>query len=158
MMQTKVVLHKPEGFRNYLGADGQESVDLEGEVNSLQIKEEEPAFPQEHMGDEQLPIKKEEDHFTWLQGESLKDDLGVSSEGAEPANDSWPQIKEEEPEFSQQCKREEQPPIKNGECVKWSTGDSFKSEDDLGVANRGAENETDGTNGGARRLGAQPAV
>ncbi|XP_077444722.1 uncharacterized protein LOC144065606 [Stigmatopora argus] len=155
--------YRLEGFRNDLGADGQESVDLEGEVEFVKreyvlgvanggskppntttwplIKEEEPEFPQQQMGDEQFPIKKEEDHFTWLPGESVKRDfLGVASEGVEPEKASaWPQIKEEEPEFSQQCKREEQPPIKNEECVKWSTGEPFKSEDDQGVANRGAE-------------------
>ncbi|XP_077445235.1 uncharacterized protein LOC144065887 isoform X4 [Stigmatopora argus] len=106
------------------------------------INEEEPEFPQQQMGDEQLPIKKEEDHFTWSLGEFVKreDVLGVASGRAEPVNASgWPQIKEQEPEFPQQCKREEQPPIKNKECVKWSTGEPFKSEDDLGVAIRGAE-------------------
>ncbi|XP_077597929.1 uncharacterized protein LOC144213376 [Stigmatopora nigra] len=104
------------------------------------IKEEEQRFPQKQIGEEQLPIKKEEDHFTWSPGESVKRDyLGVASEGAEPANVSaWPQIEEERPEFPQQCKREDQPPIKN-ECVKCSTGESFKCEDDLGVANRGVE-------------------
>ncbi|XP_077444622.1 uncharacterized protein LOC144065540 isoform X2 [Stigmatopora argus] len=130
------------GFRNYLGADGQESVDLEGEVELPQIKEEEPEFPQQQMGDEQLPIKREEDHFTWSLGEFVKreDVQGVASRGAEPANTTiWPLTKEEKPEFSQQCKREEQSSIKNEECVKWSTGEPFKSEDDLGVANRGAE-------------------
>ncbi|XP_077444715.1 uncharacterized protein LOC144065601 isoform X2 [Stigmatopora argus] len=130
------------GFRNDLGADGQESVDLEGEVELPQIKEEEPEFPQQQMGDEQLPIKREEDHFTWSLSEFVKreDVLGVSSGGAEPANTrTWPLIKEEEPEFSQQCKREDQPPIKNEECVKWSTGEPFKSEDVLGVASAGAE-------------------
>ncbi|XP_077444711.1 uncharacterized protein LOC144065599 [Stigmatopora argus] len=197
LLETMKIL---QGFRNDLGVDGQESVELEGEVELPQIKEEEPEFPQQQMGDEQLPIKreedyftwslgefvkredvlgvasggvepantktwplikeeepefpqkqmgeeqlpikKEEDHFTWSPGESVKRDyLGVVSEGAEPANASaWPQIKEEEqPEFPQQCKREEQPPIQNEECVKWSTGEPFKSEDDLGVANRGAE-------------------
>ncbi|XP_077445340.1 uncharacterized protein LOC144065970 isoform X2 [Stigmatopora argus] len=105
------------------------------------IKKEEPKLPQQQMGDEQLPMKKGEDHFTWSPGESVKRDyLGVASGGAEPLNASaWPQIKEEEPEFPQPCKREEQPPIKNEECVKWSTGEPFKSEGDLGVANRGAE-------------------
>ncbi|XP_077445621.1 uncharacterized protein LOC144066150 [Stigmatopora argus] len=132
------------GFRNDLGADGQESVDLEGEVERPQIKEEEQEFPQQQMGDEQLPIKTEEDHFTWSLSEFMKreDVLGVASGGAEPANTTtWTQIKEEEPEFSQQCKREEQPPIQNEECVKWSTGEPFKSEDDLGVASGGAEPE-----------------
>ncbi|XP_077597983.1 uncharacterized protein LOC144213406 [Stigmatopora nigra] len=196
MMQVKVVLHKLEGFINDLSADGQESVDLEGEVELPQIKEEKLQFSQQQMGDEQLPIKrekdhftwslgefvkredvlgvasggaepantktwprikeeepefplkqieeqlpikKEEDHFTWSPGESVKRDyLGVASEGAEPANASaWPQIKEK-PEFPQQCKREDQSPIKN-ECVKCSTDEPFKSEDDLGVANRGVE-------------------
>ncbi|XP_077597976.1 uncharacterized protein LOC144213404 isoform X1 [Stigmatopora nigra] len=128
-----------EPANNDLGADGQQSVDLEGEVELPQIKEEEPVFPQKQI-EEQLPIKKEEDHFTWSPGESVKRNyLGVVSEGAEPANASvWPQIKEERPELPQQCKREDQPPIKN-ECVKCSTVESFKSEDDLGVANRGVE-------------------
>ncbi|XP_077444641.1 uncharacterized protein LOC144065558 isoform X2 [Stigmatopora argus] len=142
MMQAKVVLHKLEGFRNDLGADGQEYVDLEGDVELPQIKEEEPEFPQQQMGDEQLPIKREEDHFTWPLSELVKreDVLDVASGGAEPANTTtWPPIKEEEPEFSQQCKREEQPSIKNEECVKWSTGEPFKSEDALGVASGGAE-------------------
>ncbi|XP_077445571.1 uncharacterized protein LOC144066099 [Stigmatopora argus] len=144
LMQAKVILHRLEGFRNDLGADGQESVDLEGEVELPQIKEEEQEFPQQQMGDEQLPIKTEEDHFTWSLSEFMKreDVLGVASGGAEPANTTtWTQIKEEEPEFSQQCKREEQPPIQNEECVKWSTGEPFKSEDDLGVASGGAEPE-----------------
>ncbi|XP_077597959.1 uncharacterized protein LOC144213391 [Stigmatopora nigra] len=195
MMQVKVVLHKLEGFRNDLIADGQDA-DLEGEFELSQMKEEEPEFSQQQMRDEQhpfkreednftwslgefvkredvlgvasggaepantktwprikeeepefplkqieeqLPIKKEEDHFTWSPGESVKRDyLGVASEGAEPANASaWPQIKEK-PEFPQQCKREDQSPIKN-ECVKCSTDEPFKSEDDLGVANRGVE-------------------
>ncbi|XP_077598080.1 uncharacterized protein LOC144213469 [Stigmatopora nigra] len=104
------------------------------------IKEEEPELLQQQMGDEQLPIKKE-DHLTWSPGESVKSVYPcVASEGVEPANASeWPQIKEREPEFSQQCKREEEPSIKNEECVKWSTGEPFKSENDLGVANRQAE-------------------
>ncbi|XP_077444555.1 uncharacterized protein LOC144065511 isoform X3 [Stigmatopora argus] len=142
IMHARVVLHRLEGFRNDLGAYGHESVDLEGEVELPQIKEEEPEFPQQQMGDEQLPIKKEEDDSTWSLGEFVKREnvLGVASGGAEPANTTtWPLIKEEEPEFPQQCKREEQPPIKNDECVKCSTGEPFKSEDDLGVANRGAE-------------------
>ncbi|XP_077598000.1 uncharacterized protein LOC144213427 isoform X2 [Stigmatopora nigra] len=63
MMHEKVP-HRLQGFRNNLGADGQESVDLEGEVELPQNKEEEPEFPQHQMGDEQLPIKKEEDQFT----------------------------------------------------------------------------------------------
>ncbi|XP_077471374.1 uncharacterized protein LOC144085693 [Stigmatopora argus] len=107
-----------------------------------QIKEEEPEFSQQTMIDEQLPIKNEEDYVTWSPGECVKwDDLGMASVGVEPENAStWLQIKEEEkPEFPQQCKREEQPPIKNEECVKWSTGELFKSEDDLGVAKSGTE-------------------
>ncbi|XP_077597934.1 uncharacterized protein LOC144213377 isoform X4 [Stigmatopora nigra] len=251
LMQAKVILHRLEGFGNDLGADGQQSVDLEGEVELPQIKEEEPVFPQQQMRDkqhpfkgeadhftwslgfrenvspdgqeffglkelprikekesefpqqqireEQLPIQKEEDDVTWSPGEALtrQDDLGEASGGAEPTNtSSWPQIKEEGPEFSQQtiideqlpikneedyvtwspgesvkwgylgvagvgvepgnaatfpqiieqepefpeqCKREEQPPINNEDCVKWSTSEPFKSEDDLGVTNRGAE-------------------
>ncbi|XP_077444732.1 uncharacterized protein LOC144065616 [Stigmatopora argus] len=142
MMQAKVVLHKLEVFRNDLSAYEHESVDLEGQVELPQIKEEEPEFPQQQMGDEQLPIKKEEDDSTWSLGEFVKREnvRGVASGGAEPANTTtWPLIKKEEPEFPQQCKREEQPPIKNEECVKWSTGEPFKSEDYLGVANRGAE-------------------
>ncbi|XP_077597960.1 uncharacterized protein LOC144213393 [Stigmatopora nigra] len=142
LMQAKVIVHRLEGFRNDLGAGGQESVDLEGEVKLPQIKEEEPEFPQQQMGDEQLPIKREQDLFTWSLGEFVKrkDVLGVASRGAEPANTStWPWIKEEEPEFPQQCKREEEPPIKNVECVKWSTGEPFKCEDDMGVTNRGME-------------------
>ncbi|XP_077444758.1 uncharacterized protein LOC144065631 [Stigmatopora argus] len=65
-------------------------------------------FPQQKM--RVLPIKKEEDHFTWSPGESVKrDDLGVASEGAEPANASaWPQIKEDEPELPQQQHKREQ--------------------------------------------------
>ncbi|XP_077598787.1 uncharacterized protein LOC144213936 [Stigmatopora nigra] len=183
-------------FRNDLNADGQESVDLEEEFELHQIKEEELEFPQQQMRDEQHPIKREEDHFTWSLGEFVKreDVLGVASGGAEPANTkTWPRIKQEEqefpqkqigeqlpikkeedhfawspgesvkrdylgvasegadsanasawpqikekPEFPQQCKREDQPPIKN-ECVKCSTGESFKCEDDLGLANRGVE-------------------
>ncbi|XP_077597911.1 uncharacterized protein LOC144213360 isoform X2 [Stigmatopora nigra] len=142
MMQVKVVLHKLEGFRNDLSADGQESVDLEGEVELPQIKEEKLQFSQQQMGDEQLPIKRRKDDFTWSLGELLKkeDVLGLASGGAEPANTStWPRIKVEVPEFPQQCKREEQTTIKNKECVKWSTGEPFKSEDDMGVANRGKE-------------------
>ncbi|XP_077598021.1 uncharacterized protein LOC144213436 isoform X5 [Stigmatopora nigra] len=97
-------------------------------------------FPQQKMKDEKIPIKKEEDHFTRSPGESVKrENLSVASEGVEPANASaWPQIKEEEPEFPQQCKRKRLP-IKNEACVKWSTGEPFKSEDDLGVANRGTK-------------------
>ncbi|XP_077445572.1 uncharacterized protein LOC144066100 [Stigmatopora argus] len=139
LLETMKIL---QGFRKDLCADGQESADLEGEVELAQIKEEEPEFPQQQMGDEQRPIKREEDHFTWSLGEFVKreDVLGVASGGAEPANTgTWPLIKEEEPEFPQQCKREEQPPIKNEECVKWSTGEPFKSEDDLDAANIGAE-------------------
>ncbi|XP_077598059.1 uncharacterized protein LOC144213456 isoform X4 [Stigmatopora nigra] len=142
-----------------------------------QIKEEaEPEFLQrQHMKEEELPIKKEEqdvirssgepskseddldvaskgaepahgfrNDFTWSLCEFVKkeDVLGVASGGAEPANTTTlPLIKEEEPEFSQQCKREEQTPFKNEECVNWSTGEPFKSEDDLGVAKRRAEPE-----------------
>ncbi|XP_077598039.1 uncharacterized protein LOC144213446 isoform X1 [Stigmatopora nigra] len=210
MMHEKVP-HRLQSFKNDLGADGQESVDLEGEVElprnkeesefpqhqmgdeqlpikkeeehftwSLDafgkredvlgvargvkepantttwplIKVEEPEFPQQQMGDEQLPIKKEEDYFTWSTVESVnRDYLGVASEGADPANiTTWPLIKEE-PEFLQQCKREEQPSIKNEEYVKWSTGEPFKSEpfkneNDQGVVNTGVEplsvNSTEG--------------
>ncbi|XP_077482212.1 uncharacterized protein LOC144092920 isoform X2 [Stigmatopora argus] len=108
-----------------------------------QIKEEEPEFPQHQMRKEQPPIKMEEEYVTWSTGELFKskDDLGVASTGAELANTStWPQIKEEEPEFPQHQMRKEQPPIKiEQEDVTWSTGEPFKSEDDLGVASRGAE-------------------
>ncbi|XP_077598006.1 uncharacterized protein LOC144213432 isoform X2 [Stigmatopora nigra] len=107
-----------------------------------QRKEEEPAFSQQTIIHEQLPIKNEENFVSWSPGESMKwDDLGVASVRVEPKIAStWLQnIGEEEPEFPQQCKREEQPPIKNEECVKWSTCKPIKSEDDLGVANRGAE-------------------
>ncbi|XP_077445350.1 uncharacterized protein LOC144065970 isoform X10 [Stigmatopora argus] len=101
-----------------------------------QIKEEEPEFPQQQMRDERLPIKKEEDDVTWSLGENLKreEDLGVTGRGAEPAHTlKLPQIKEEEPEFpQQQIKKEE-------DDVSVSTGEPFKSEDDLGVAGRGAE-------------------
>ncbi|XP_077598035.1 uncharacterized protein LOC144213443 [Stigmatopora nigra] len=106
------------------------------------IKEEEPKFSQQTMIDDQLPIKNEEDYVTWSPGEAVKwADLGVSSVGVEPENAStWLQIiKEEEPQFPQQCKREKQPTIKNEECVKWSTGEPFRSEDDLGTAKRGVE-------------------
>ncbi|XP_077444632.1 uncharacterized protein LOC144065551 isoform X2 [Stigmatopora argus] len=140
LMQAKVILHRLEGFRENLIPDVQEFVGLK---ELPQIKEEEPEFPQQQMREEQLPIKREEDHFTWSPGESVKtDDLGVASEGVEPANASaWPQIKGEEPEFhQQQHERKEQSPIKKEEQnVTGSTGEPFKSEDDLGMANRGAE-------------------
>ncbi|XP_077598067.1 uncharacterized protein LOC144213460 [Stigmatopora nigra] len=106
-----------------------------------QIKEEEPECVQQTIIDEQFPIKNEEDYVTWSPGEAVKwGDLGVVSVGVEPENttSTWTQIKEEEPEFPQQCKREEQSPIKNEECVKWSTGEPLKSEDDLSMAIRGA--------------------
>ncbi|XP_077444713.1 uncharacterized protein LOC144065600 isoform X2 [Stigmatopora argus] len=136
IIHAKVVLHRREGFREYLGPDGKESVGLKKELQLPQIKEEGPEFPQQQMRDERLPIKKEEDDVTWSLGENLKreEDLGVTSRGAEPAYTlTLPQIKEEEPEFpQQQIKKEE-------EDVTVSTGESFKSEDDLGVAGRGAE-------------------
>ncbi|XP_077444604.1 uncharacterized protein LOC144065533 [Stigmatopora argus] len=142
LMQAKVILHRLEGFRKDLGADGQESVDLEGEVELPQIKEEEPEFPQQQMGDEQLPIKKEEDDFTWSLGQFVKreDVRGVASEGAESANTTtWPLVKEEEPEFPQQQMGDEQLPIKREEDhFTWSPGESVKR-DDLGVASEGAE-------------------
>ncbi|XP_077444760.1 uncharacterized protein LOC144065633 [Stigmatopora argus] len=135
IMHAKVVLHRLEGFREYLGPDGKESVGLKKELELPQIKEEEPEFPQQQMRDERLPIKKEDD-VTWSFGEFLKreEDLGVTSRGAEPGHTlTLPQIKEEEPEFpQQQIKKEE-------EDVTVSTGEPFKSEDDLGVAGRGAE-------------------
>ncbi|XP_077444689.1 uncharacterized protein LOC144065587 [Stigmatopora argus] len=103
----------------------------------LQIKEEEPEFSEQTMIDEQFRIKNEEDYVTWSPGESVKwGDMGVASVGVEPENATTStQMIDEEPEFPQQCKREEQPPIKNEECVKWSTGEPFKCEDDLAVAN-----------------------
>ncbi|XP_077597961.1 uncharacterized protein LOC144213394 [Stigmatopora nigra] len=127
------------GFRENLIPDGQNSVGLK---KLPQIKEEEPEFPQQQMREEQLPIQKKEDGVTWSPGEALmwQDDLGGASTGVEPKMAStWLQIKEEEPEFHQQCKREEKHPIKNEDCVKWSTGEPFKSEDDLAMANKGAE-------------------
>ncbi|XP_077480595.1 uncharacterized protein LOC144091818 isoform X1 [Stigmatopora argus] len=143
IMHEKVILHRLEGFRNDLGADGQESVDLEGEVELPQIKEEEPEFPQQQMGDEQRPIKKEEDDFTWSLGEFVKREAvrGVASRGAEPANTTtWPLIKEEEPEFPQQQMGDEQLPIKREEDhFTWSLGEFAKREDVLGVASGGAE-------------------
>ncbi|XP_077445303.1 uncharacterized protein LOC144065931 [Stigmatopora argus] len=112
------------------------SVGLKKELELPQIKGEEPEFSQQQMRDERLPIKKEEDDVTWSFGEFLKreEDLGVTSRGAEPAHTlTLPQIKEEEPEFpQQQIKKEE-------EDVTVSTGEPFKSEEDLGVAGRGAE-------------------
>ncbi|XP_077442529.1 uncharacterized protein LOC144064152 isoform X1 [Stigmatopora argus] len=150
------VLHDNEGFRENLSPDGQEfnglkikeeetefpQQQIKEESPWPQIKEEEPEFSQQTMIDEQLPIKNEEDYVTWSPSESVKwDDLGVASVGMEPENaQTWLQIiEEEEPQFPQQCKREEHPPFKNEECVKWSTVEPFKSEDDLGVAKRGTE-------------------
>ncbi|XP_077444572.1 uncharacterized protein LOC144065519 isoform X4 [Stigmatopora argus] len=134
--------YRQEGFRNDLGAEGQESVDLEGEVELPQIKEEEPEFPQQQMGDEQLPIKREEDHFIWSLGEFVKreDVLGVASGGAKPANTTtWPLIKEEEPEFPQQQMGDEQLPIKKEEDhFTWSPGESVRR-DCLGVTSKGEE-------------------
>ncbi|XP_077445402.1 uncharacterized protein LOC144065995 [Stigmatopora argus] len=135
IMHAKVVLHRLEGFREYLGPDGKESVGLKKELELPQIKEEGPEFPQQQMRDERLPIKKEDD-VTWSFGEFLKMEveLGVTSRGAEPAHTlTLPQIKEEEPEFpQQQIKKEE-------EDVTVSTGEPFKSEVYLGVTSRGAE-------------------
>ncbi|XP_077445241.1 uncharacterized protein LOC144065889 isoform X2 [Stigmatopora argus] len=135
IMHARVVLHRLEGFREYLGPDGKESVGLKKELELPQIKEEGPEFPQQQMRDERLPIKKEDD-VTWSFGEFLKreEDLGVTSRGAEPSHTlTLPQIKEEEPEFpQQQIKKEE-------EDVTVSTGEPFKSEVDLGVTSRGAE-------------------
>ncbi|XP_077597996.1 uncharacterized protein LOC144213425 isoform X2 [Stigmatopora nigra] len=100
-------------------------------------------FPHRKMGDEKLPIKKEEDHVTWSLGESVKRDyLAVANEGLETENASaWSQIKEEEPEFpQQQHKREEQPAIKKEEQnINGSTGEPFRREDILGGANRVAQ-------------------
>ncbi|XP_077444731.1 uncharacterized protein LOC144065615 [Stigmatopora argus] len=135
IMHAKVVLHRLEGFREYLGPDGKESVGLKKELELPQIKGEELEFSQQQMRDERLSIKKEEDDVTWSFGEFLKreEDLGVTSRGAEPAHTlTLPQIKEEEPEFPQQQ-------IKKEEDVTVSTGEPFKSEEDLGVAGRGAE-------------------
>ncbi|XP_077445619.1 uncharacterized protein LOC144066148 [Stigmatopora argus] len=139
----KVVLHRLEGFREYLGPDGKESAGLKKELELPQIKEEEPEFPQQQMRYERLPIKKEEDDVTWSFGEFLKreEDLGVTSRGAEPAHTlTLPQIKEEEPEFPQQQMRDERLPIKKEEDdVTWSLGENLKREEDLGVTSRGAE-------------------
>ncbi|XP_077444723.1 uncharacterized protein LOC144065607 [Stigmatopora argus] len=138
----KVVLHRLEGFRNDLGADGQESVDLEVEVELLQIKKEEPEFTQQQMGDEQLAIKKEEDDFTWSLGEFVQreDVRGMACRGAESVNTAtWPLIKEQEPKFPQQQMGDEQLPIKREEDhFTWSPGESVKR-DNLGVAGEGAE-------------------
>ncbi|XP_077445590.1 uncharacterized protein LOC144066118 [Stigmatopora argus] len=134
IIHAKVVLHRIEGFREYLGPDGKESVGLKKELELPQIKEEGPEFPQQQMRDERLPIKKEDD-VTWSFGEFLKREveLGVTSRGAEPAHTlTLPQIKEEEPEFPQQQ-------IKKEEDVTVSTGEPFKSEVYLGVTSRGAE-------------------
>ncbi|XP_077445351.1 uncharacterized protein LOC144065970 isoform X11 [Stigmatopora argus] len=143
IMHAKVVLHRLEGFREYLGPDGKESVGLKKELELPQIKEEEPEFPQQQMRYERLPIKKEEDDVTWSFGEFLKreEDLGVTSRGAEPAHTlTLPQIKEEEPEFPQQQMRDERLPIKKEEDdVTWSLGENLKREEDLGVTGRGAE-------------------
>ncbi|XP_077444609.1 uncharacterized protein LOC144065536 isoform X2 [Stigmatopora argus] len=140
IMHAKVVLHRLEGFRENLSPDGQEFVGLK---ELPQIKEEEPEFPQQQMREERLPIKKEEDDVTWSTCEALtrQDDLGGASGGAEPANtSSWPQIKEEEPEFPQQRMREERLPIKKEEDdVTWSTCEALTRQDDLGGASRGAE-------------------
>ncbi|XP_077444720.1 uncharacterized protein LOC144065605 [Stigmatopora argus] len=136
IMHAKVVLHRLEGFREYLGPDGKESVGLKKELELSQNKGEEPEFSQQQMRDERLTIKQEEDDVTWSLGEILKreEDLGVTSRGAEPAHTlTLPQIKEEEPEFPrQQIKKEE-------DDVTVSTGEPFKSEGDVGVAGRGAE-------------------
>ncbi|XP_077444502.1 zinc finger MYM-type protein 1-like isoform X2 [Stigmatopora argus] len=111
------MLHDDEGFRN----------------QPPQFEGEEPEFPQDQKREEQLEIKMEED-VTWSTGEEsfkIEEDLGRASGGAEPANTSlWPQIKEEA-ELPQQQKREDQPPIKKEEDVTWSSGELFKSEDDL---------------------------
>ncbi|XP_077444666.1 uncharacterized protein LOC144065567 isoform X1 [Stigmatopora argus] len=143
MKQAKVVLHKLEGFREYLGPDGKESVGLKKELELPQIKGEEPQFPQQQMRDERLPIKKEEDDVTWSLGEILnrEKDLGVTSRGAEPAHTlTLPQIKEEEPEFPQRQMRDERLPIKKEEDdVTWSLGEILKREEDLVMTSRGAE-------------------
>ncbi|XP_057717000.1 uncharacterized protein LOC130931863 isoform X6 [Corythoichthys intestinalis] len=59
LMHNKLVLSSLEGFRKYLGADGQEpeSPGIEGDIEPPQIKEEEPK-PCQQM---QLLIKKEEE-------------------------------------------------------------------------------------------------
>ncbi|XP_077444736.1 uncharacterized protein LOC144065618 isoform X2 [Stigmatopora argus] len=111
-------------FRKYLGHNGQESVESK-EAELPQIKVEEPEFPQDREREEQFKIKKEKEDVTWSPGESLKrqDDLGRASRKPEPSNTStWPQIKEEEPEFPQQHKREEQHLIKMEEDVIQSPG------------------------------------
>ncbi|XP_077597993.1 zinc finger MYM-type protein 1-like [Stigmatopora nigra] len=99
-----------------------------------QFEGEEPDFPQDQKREEQLEIKMEEEDVTWSTGEEsfkIEEDLGRASGGAEPANTSaWPQIKEEA-EPPQQQKREDQPPIKKEEDVTWSSGELFKSGDDL---------------------------
>ncbi|XP_077444742.1 uncharacterized protein LOC144065622 [Stigmatopora argus] len=126
-------------FRKYLGHNGQESVESK-EAELPQIKGEEPEFPQDREREEQFKIKKEKEDVTWSPGESLKrqDDLGGASRKVEPSNTStWPQIKEEEPEFPQQHKREEQHLIKMEEAVIQSPGESLTTEDDLG--GRGAD-------------------
>ncbi|XP_077445312.1 uncharacterized protein LOC144065941 [Stigmatopora argus] len=132
-----------QGFREYLGPDGKESVGLKKELELTQIKEEEPEFSQQQMRDERLPIKKEEDDVTWSLGEILnrEKDLGVTSRGAEPAHTlTLPQIKEEEPEFPQQQMRDERLPIKKEEDdVTWSLGEILKREEDLVMTSRGAE-------------------
>ncbi|XP_077444179.1 uncharacterized protein LOC144065316 [Stigmatopora argus] len=132
-------------FIKYLGPDGQESIGFKEEVELPQIKGNEPKFPQQVR--EQLPSKKEEEGVTWSIGEPLRreDDLGVASGGPEPANTStWPQIKDVEPEFPPQHKREEQPPIKKEEQdVIGSIGEPFMSEDDLCMPSRGAETPND---------------
>ncbi|XP_077482217.1 uncharacterized protein LOC144092924 [Stigmatopora argus] len=129
-------------FRKYIGPDEQKkSVGFKGEVELAQIKGEEPELPQQQMT-EQLPIKKKEGG-TWSIGapSEKEDDLCVASGGVEPANIStWPQIKEEEPDFSQKHKKEEKPPIKKDEQdVIGSIGEPFKNENVLGVDSRGAE-------------------
>ncbi|XP_077445310.1 uncharacterized protein LOC144065940 [Stigmatopora argus] len=143
IIHAKVVLHRLEGFREYLGPDGKESVGLKKELELPQIKEEEPEFPPQQMRYERLPIKKEEDDVTWSFGQFLKreEDLGMTSRGAEPAHTlTLPQIKEEEPEFPQQQMRYERLPIKKEEDdVTWSFGEFLKREEDLGVTSRGAE-------------------
>ncbi|XP_077445261.1 uncharacterized protein LOC144065901 isoform X4 [Stigmatopora argus] len=114
----KVVIHIPEGFRN----------------QPPQFEGEEPEFPQDQKREEQLEIKMEEEDVPWSTGEEsfkIEEDLGRASGGAEPANTSaWPQIKEEA-DLPQQQKREDQPPIEKEEDVTWSSGELFKSEDDL---------------------------
>ncbi|XP_077444633.1 uncharacterized protein LOC144065552 [Stigmatopora argus] len=130
---------KMSGFREKLSPDGQEFVGLK---ELPQIKEEETEFHQQQMREERLPIKKEEDDVTWSTCEALtrQDDLGGASGEAEPANtSSWPQIKEEEPEFPQQQMREERLPIKEEDDVTWSTCEALTRQDDLGGASEKAE-------------------